>query len=222
MFLDKILQRDAHLVLDHARVINMSTDAEELRALIAFPTKAREPTCTSPTNRWRDGNSLHVCDRRWAAEKANVRGERWLETRFTLLAFQTFDERGLFSTDVRASPAMDVDIEGITRATGILSDKTSLVCLCDGLLKMRSLLEKLATDVNVRGGGVHRAPSNEAALYEFVGVTAQNFAVFTCSGLSLVSVDDEVAGSGIEGRITRKGMTLKGRTSDLSPSQAYS
>jgi hypothetical protein len=67
---------------------------------------------------------------------------------------------------------MDIHVKGITRAAGILSKETGLVCLCDRLLKVRGLLEKLAADVNICSGGVHRATSDEAALYEFMGVAA--------------------------------------------------
>jgi hypothetical protein len=39
-------------------------------------------------------------------------------------------------------------------------------------LDVRSLLEELAADVDVRGGGVHRPPCDEAPLHEFVRVAA--------------------------------------------------
>jgi hypothetical protein len=90
---------------------------------------------------------------------------------------------------------MDVNIKCVTRTTCILSEEPGLICLRYGLLKVLGLLEKLATDVDVCCGGVHATSSNEAALYEFVGITAQDFAVFTCARFSLISIDDEIAGS---------------------------
>jgi hypothetical protein len=91
------------------QIIDVSADAEELYALIAFPAEACEPTCTAAADRWRNGNGFYVCDGRRAAKKTNVRGERRLETRFALLAFQTFYERRLLTTDVGAGSTMDVN-----------------------------------------------------------------------------------------------------------------
>ena len=56
---------------------------------------------------------------------------------------------------------------------------------------------ELSTNVDVGGGSVHSTSSNEAALDELVGVLAHNLAVLAGSGLTLIGVDNEVAGLGI-------------------------
>ena len=172
VFLNEILQRNTHLFFDDARIIDVSADTEKLCALIAFPAKAREPTRTATANRRRNGDGFHVRDRRRAAKKANVRRERRLETRFALLSFQALDERGLLATDVRARATMEIYIEGITRSTCVLSEKSGLVCLCYGLLEVLGFLDELATDVDVCCGRVHATSGHEAALYEFMGIAA--------------------------------------------------
>ena len=51
VFLYKLLQRDAHLLLHNTRVIDMATDAEQLGTLITCASKAREPGGSSSHNR---------------------------------------------------------------------------------------------------------------------------------------------------------------------------
>lgn len=92
---------------------------------------------------------------------------------------------------------MDVDIEVVSRAAGVLADQAGLVCLLDSALEYSSLVVELSSDVDVGGGSVHGTASNETALNELVGVLAHNLAVLAGSGLSLIGVDDQVTGLGV-------------------------
>ena len=44
---------------------------------------------------------------------------------FTLLAFKTFDQCGLFATNISTSPAAEVEIEGVARSPSFLSKETA-------------------------------------------------------------------------------------------------
>ena len=68
MFLNQLLQRDTHLLLDDTRIVHVSADAEQLRALVSFPSKTGEPAGTPSADSRRNSNSLDVCYRRRAAE----------------------------------------------------------------------------------------------------------------------------------------------------------
>ena len=46
---------------------------------------------------------------------------------------------------------------------------------------------------------VHGASGDQASLEELVGVLPHDLTVLAGSGLTLVSIDDEVAGTGVEG-----------------------
>ena len=204
MLLDEVLEWNAHLLLDDTWVVDMTGDAEQLSTLIPCPTEASEPWRSTSADGRGDRDSLDVGDSCWATEEPDVGGEWGLETWLALLALEGLDERGLLAANVRTSTAVEVNIERVASAAGILAEEAGLVCLIDGLLDMGGLLVELATDVNVCSAGVHGTASNETTLYEFVGVAAHDFAVLAGSRLTLVSIYNEVARAG-EKRVGKYG-----------------
>jgi hypothetical protein len=60
---------------------------------------------------------------------------------------------------------------------------------------MSGFLEEFTTDIDVGSARVHSASSHEAAFDEFVGVTAENFAVLAGTRLSLVGIHDKITRS---------------------------
>lgn len=92
---------------------------------------------------------------------------------------------------------MDVDVEVVAGAAGVLANETGFVRLLDGALEHSSLVVELSSDIDVCGGSVHGASSNETALDELVWVLAHNLAVLAGAGLALIGIDDEVAGLGV-------------------------
>ena len=136
MFLDQIFQRDAHLLFDDARVVDVTADTEKLCALITVSAKACKPARTTSTDRWRDSYGLNVRNCRGAPKETNIGGERRLEARLPLFALQALDEGGLLTADISTGSTMDVYIEGVTRTTCILPNETGLVSLIYRLLKV--------------------------------------------------------------------------------------
>jgi hypothetical protein len=149
VLLDKLLERDAHLLLDDARVVHVTRDAKQLGTLVPFPSERRKPAGSTSTDGGSDSHSLHVGDRGRATEKADVGGERRLETGFALLALERLDERCLLAADVCSSSAMKVDVKVVAGPASILADETSFVRFVDGGLDVGSFLVELSTDVNV-------------------------------------------------------------------------
>lgn len=92
MAFDQLLERDGHLFLDGARVVDVTADVEELGSGVALATKASEPVAAAATNGWCDGHCLDVGDGGWTAEETDVSWEGWLETWLSLLAFQRFNQ----------------------------------------------------------------------------------------------------------------------------------
>jgi hypothetical protein len=197
MLLQELLQRDAHLLLNHTWVVHMSRDTEQLRALVALPPEGCEPRSTATADRRRHSHRLHVRHGGRASKQPHVRREWRLEPGLALFALDTLDQRRLLSTDIRSGAPVEVHIELVPGATGVLADVPGLVGFVDGLLHVRSLLKELATNVDVGGGGVHGTPGDEAAFDELVGVASEDLAVLAGSGFAFVGVDDEVAGSKI-------------------------
>ena len=210
MLVDELSQRNTHLFLDHARVVDMSTYAEELCSLIPLAPEASEPTRATPADcgGYSDGlNIRHCC---WAPEKAYVGGEGGLETGFSLLPFYALDECSFLSTNVGSRPTMDVYVERVTRPAGVLAKETSGVGLIDSLLDVRCFLVKLSSNVNVGSSRVHAASGYETALDEFVGISTEDFTILASAGFTLIGVDNEV---------TRPAVTIEYRIHDILEKQ---
>ena len=68
MPLDEVLQRDGHLLLYGAGVVNMARDVEELCAGVSLSAKAQKPRAATATDGGRHGYGLHVGDSCWATK----------------------------------------------------------------------------------------------------------------------------------------------------------
>ena len=195
MLLNQILERNTHLFLDDARVIDVSTDTKQLGPLVSLPPKASEPRPTAPANRRRNRDSLHIRHRSRTPKQAHVGGKRRLQPRLALLSFYTLNEGRFLPANVRARPAVDVHVKVVPGPARVLANQTGPVRLVDGLLEVRRLLVEFTANVDVCRVGVHGAPRDEAAFDKLVRVAAEDFAVFAGSGFTFVGVDDEVSRS---------------------------
>ena len=78
VLLDELAERDRHLFLDGAGVIDVAGDAEELGPGVAFAAERAEPGRTAAADCGGDGDGLDVGDGRRAAEEADGGRERRL------------------------------------------------------------------------------------------------------------------------------------------------
>jgi len=195
--LDQLAKGDGHLLLDGARVVNVAGDAEELGTRIALTAERGEPARAATHDGRRHRDRLDVGDGAGAAEQTDS-GRKWgLQARLAGLALERLDQRGLLTADIRAHSTVDVDVEVVAGAAGVLADQTGLVGLVDRALDDGRFVVELAANVDVGGVGVHRAADDETALDELVGVLAHDLAVLAGARLTLIGIDDQVAGSGI-------------------------
>src|SRR5207247_5357758 len=67
MTLDQLPQRDAHLLLDVARLVYVPGDAENFRARILRSTNPKPPVDAAPEDRGHDGNGFNIIHRRRTA-----------------------------------------------------------------------------------------------------------------------------------------------------------
>lgn len=107
------LQRDAHLLLYNARVVDVARDAKQLGALVALPSKAGKPLAPAADDRRCNRDRLDVGDRARATEQADVGRKGRLETRLALFALDRLDQGRLLAADVRTRAPVEVDIERV-------------------------------------------------------------------------------------------------------------
>ena len=197
VLVDELAQRDRHLLLDGARVVDVTRDAEELGAGVALAPERVEPRRAPPADGRRDRDRFHVGHGRGTAEEADGGGEGRLQPWLARLALERLDERRFLAAHVGAHAAVDEDVEVVARAARVLADEPGLVGFLDGALEDGGFVVELAADVDVGGAAVHGPAGDETAFDEFVRVLAHDFAVFAGAGLAFVGVDDEVAGLGV-------------------------
>lgn len=94
-------------------------------------------------------NSFDISDSRRTTKETDISREWWLQSWFALFAFNGFNKRSFFTTNVSTSTTMNINIEIITRSTSILANKTSFICFIDSFLKMRCFLIEFTTDVDI-------------------------------------------------------------------------
>lgn len=197
VLLDQLLQRDRHLFLNCAWVVDVSGDTEELGTRVALATELVEPVGTTTDDGWCDGDGLDVGDCRWATEKTNGSWEWWLQTRLAWLTLKRLDEGGLLTTDVGTHTTVNVDVKVVSRSAGVLSDQTVLVGLLNGALKDGSLVVELTTNVDVSSCAVHGTTSDQAAFDQSVWILAHDFTVLASTWLTLIGIDDQVSWLGV-------------------------
>lgn len=194
---DQLTQRDGHLLLDCAGVVDVARNTEQLCTGVALGAERREPAGSTTHDGRADGDGLNVGDGGGAAEQTDGGGEWGLQARLAGLAFDRLDERCLLTTDIGTHPAVDVNIEVVARTAGVLANETSLVGLVDSPLEDGCFVVEFATDVDVGGVGVHGATDNETTLNQLVGILAHDLTVLACARFTLIGVDNQVSGSWI-------------------------
>ena len=171
----------------------MTTDSEQLSTVVPLTSKAGKPRWTTTNDGGRNRNRFNVGHRGGAAKNTRISRERRLHARLSLLAFQRLNQSCLLSTNVGTGTSVHVNIKVVARATCILANQASFVCLIDGNLRVVRFEEKLTTHVNIGGIGTHSTASNKAAFNELVRVMAHNLAVLTGAWLTFIGVNHKVA-----------------------------
>mmetsp|Transcript_19033 Transcript_19033/g.34542 ORF Transcript_19033/g.34542 Transcript_19033/m.34542 type:complete len:220 (+) Transcript_19033:994-1653(+) len=86
---------------------------------------------------------------------------------------------------------MQVDVEVVPAAAGVLSKKACSVRLVDRLIQNDSLVEVFATNVNVCRASAHCVTSEEASLHKLVRVLPHDLAVLAGTRFGFVCVDHQ-------------------------------
>jgi hypothetical protein len=190
VLIDQFAKRNAHLLLDCARVVDVARDTEELSTLVTFTAERCEPVASPSANGRCNGNGLDISNGGGAPEKSNCSRERRLKARLSRLSFQRFDEGSLLTANVGSHSSVDINIEIIAGAASVLADEPSLVCLLDGALEDGSFVIEFSANVDIGGGGVHGTSCDKTALDKLMGIFTHDLAIFASTRLSFVSVDD--------------------------------
>jgi hypothetical protein len=111
VFLDKFLQRDAHLFFNNTGIVDMTTNAIEFCPRIPFSSKAGEPARATPADGRCNCYSFNIGNGSRAPKQPNISGERGLQTRFSLLPFYTLDESRFFPANVGSSATVYINVE---------------------------------------------------------------------------------------------------------------
>src|SRR3569623_1259442 len=135
---------------------------------------------------------LRVDDGGGAAVQAVARRKRRLEARLAFLAFQRFQQCGLFAADIGAGTEMSGKYEIETRAQNIFAEKTGVARLLQGILETLERLPEFTANVVVAHGGADGVTGDGHAFDQRVRVVTQDVAIFECAGLAFVGIADDI------------------------------
>ena len=170
----------------------MAGDAEQFCADIVGAADGGEPCRTAAQDVRRHRDRLDVVDGGRAAVEADIGREWRLQPRHALLAFEAFQQGGLFAADIGTGAVGDVDVE--RPAVGIvLADQLGFIGLIDRGLQMLALADEFAAHVDVADMGVHREACEQAAFDQKMRIMPHDLAVLAGAGLELVGIDHEIA-----------------------------
>src|SRR6516162_4471206 len=191
MPLDQFAERNAHRLFDVAGPLDLAGNAVELRAGIIGPSDAGKPgsAAAHDVRHLRDG--LDVVHRGWAAVESHIGREWRLEPRHSLLAFETFQERGFLAADIGAGAMVHDDVE-IEAVDIVLADELGVISLLNCSLKPLAFANEFTSHIDVASVGRHRAAGDQAALDEKMRIVSHDLAILAGPGFRLVGIDDEI------------------------------
>src|SRR5262245_42324744 len=106
MPLDQLLERDAHLLFDIARRVDVAGEAVDLGAGILRSADAREPSGAAAQYRRHHRDGLDIVDRGRAAVEPDLRRKGRFQPRLALAAFKAFEQASLLAANIGARAAV--------------------------------------------------------------------------------------------------------------------
>ena len=191
MRLDQFTERDRHLFFNVARLVDVTGDAEQLRAGIVGTAEARKPLRAAAQDGRHNGDRLHVVHRRRATIEACVGREWRLQAWLALLAFEAFEQRRFLAADIGPGAVVDVKVE-VPTIDVVLADQLGFIRLLHRLLERVALRDVFAANIDIALVGAHRAARHHAAFNQQVRIMAHDLAILAGAGLGLVGVDDQI------------------------------
>src|SRR5690554_1987411 len=186
-------ERRAEADLVVAGALHVAGHREDLAAAVVRLAEVEEPLGAVADDGRHRGVGLGVVDRGRLAEQAEVRRERRLVARLSLLALERLHQGGLLAADVGARAQRVVHVDVDAAAEDVLAQPAVRIGFRQCLFEMfEGLVVELATQVVVgdrRTGGI---AGDRHALDHRVRVVAQDVAILRGARLRFVGVAQDV------------------------------
>ena len=124
-------------------------------------------------------------------------GKRRLDARPGPLAFQAFDQPGLFAADVGRRAAVQINIEREVAAEDVLAEIAGGVALVDRGLQPLVAQRILVAEIEVGRGGPRGVAAEDDAFEHLVRIVFHQDAIVERARLALVGVDAHVDRAGM-------------------------
>src|SRR5262249_39646731 len=141
--------RHLHRGFVHAGPLHLAADAVQLRPAVFLRAERRVPLRTPGDDDRHVAERLDVVDGGRLAVQPHDRGEWRVVARLRALAFQRFEQRGLFAGLVRAGAAVYVHVAVEAGSEDVLAEKAALVGLVDRALENHLHVVELTPYVDV-------------------------------------------------------------------------
>ena len=121
-----------------------------------------------------------------------MRGQRRLGADDAAAAFQAFQQRGLFATDIRAGADPNLEIEAMCRAADAPAKEARALGGHDGRVHRFDGVRIFRADVNVAFGGADGDARNGHAFDHDEGIAFHDHAVGERAAVAFVGIADDV------------------------------
>ena len=138
-----------------------------------------------------DRDRLDIVDGGRRAIEADIGGERRLQPRLALLAFEAFEQRRLLAADIGPCTVMQIEVE-VPAIDIVLADELRVIGLVDRRLQHLALADELAADIDVGFVRAHGEAREQRALDQEMRIVAHDVPVLAGAGLRFVGIDDEI------------------------------
>src|SRR5215510_13261911 len=195
MLIDEFSTGDPHRHFIVSWPLDMSADTEHAcPGAFGWRSDGGEPFGTPVDDVWKVRERFDIVDDGRFVIQAMRGGKRRFDPGQPALAFQRFEQGGLFSTDVGAGATMDPHIYGHAGALNVLADVAGPAGVIDGLLKNLRSQHELAAYINVGGFRSDGITGQHDPLEHLMRISFHELAILKGARFALVGIAAQVTG----------------------------
>ena len=189
---DQLAERDAEGDLEQPAVFDIARELDRHGATRTAHTEIGIGLGAAGEDEGDRRERQHVVDDRRLAEQALMRRQRRLGADDAAAAFEAFQQRGLFATDIGTGTDPDFQIEAVAGSGNACAEIAGALCRCDGGIHRLDGVRIFRTNVDVALGRTDRDTRNRHALDHHEGIAFHDHAIGEGAAVALVGVADDV------------------------------
>src|SRR6266851_359481 len=192
MIEDNVAHGRTHGDFENARAGDVAAHADKFQSARTAAALGGEPIHSASENLRNVDESFNVIDDRGFLPQSNLARKRWLVARLGAMAFDGFDERAFFATDVAAGTDKNFDIEAEIASEDIFPKKPGVIAAADFFAEDFFLKMIFVADIKYAAFRAGDEAGDDHAFDEEMRKVGHDEAVFDGAGLAFVRVAHDI------------------------------